>query len=188
MSKKDSKIPSTASELRQLYHAKIRAELAAADKMAPGSDAVACAGDLFAEVFVAKGEPGPAEASGGAALSGPDGEAVRKALAALGFDPDSVYATLVRPAAGIDETLLLTRLRAQVEAIDPWLVLALDGVAAADIAGAFGLGKLAFGKRILAGGREFVAVDGLEASLIDVRAKRRVWSQLQACEPRKPVL
>lgn len=178
----------SAEELRGIYRGKTAAELVAADKMAPGSDAIACSGDLFAEVFVAKGEPGPAEASGGAALSGPDGEAVRKALAALGFDPASVFATIVRPEAGIDEPLLRARLHFQVEAIDPWLVLALDAVAAADLAAVFDLGRLPFGKRVANSGRQFVAVDGLEAALVDVRAKRRVWGQLQACEPRKPVL
>lgn len=176
------------SELREAYLAKARAEIAMADRIAPGSDVVPSAGDEFAEVFVAKGEPGPAEVSGGAALSGPDGEAVRKALCALGFDPGSVFFTLARPEAGIDEALLRRRLRYQVEAIDPWLVLATDSVAAADLAEAFDLGTLPFGTRVNAHGRQFVAVEGLEASLADTRTKRRVWRQLQACEPRKPVL
>ncbi len=175
-------------ELDRLYRAKALAELAAADRLAPGSDAVRSGGDPFAEVFLVKGEPGPAEVSGGAALSGPDGEAARKALGALGFDPDSIFASVARPGAGIEPALLRERLVMQVEAVDPWVVLALDVVAAAEVSAAFNLGGLAFGRPVFAGGRQFVAVDGLEASLADPGAKRRVWQQLQVLEMRPPSL
>ncbi|HSV94150.1 MAG TPA: hypothetical protein VLH81_13795, partial [Desulfobacterales bacterium] len=91
-----------AEAIERAYRDKALAELAAADRLAPGSDIVASAGDPFAEVFLVKGEPGPAEDSGGEALSGPDGTAARKALAALGFDPASVFASVSRPEAGIE--------------------------------------------------------------------------------------
>ena len=178
----------SVAEIERMYREKALAELAEADRVAPGSDAVRSDGDPFAEVFLVKGEPGPAEASGGAALSGPDGAAARKALSALGFDPDSVFATVARPEAGIDAGLLRDRLVMQVEAVDPWVVLALDAAAAAEVAAAFSLGALAFGTSLSANGRTFVAVDGLEASLNDERAKRRVWSQMQAVEIRPPAL
>jgi hypothetical protein len=178
----------SVAEAERMYREKAMAELAEADRVAPGSDAVRSAGDPFAEVFLVKGGPGPAEVSGGAALSGPDGAAARKALSALGFDPDSVFATVARPEAGIDPDLLRDRLVMQVEAVDPWVVLALDAGAAAEVAAAFSLGSLPFGKPVHASGRMFVAVEGLEASLADERAKRRVWSQMQAVEVRPPSL
>lgn len=178
----------SVAEIERIYREKALAELAEADRIAPGSDAVRSEGDPFAEVFLVKGEPGPAEVSGGAALSGPDGTAVRKALSALGFDPDSVFATVARPESGIDRDLLRDRLVMQVEAVDPWVVLALDAEAAAEVAAAFNLGSLSFGKPVHASGRMFVAVDGMEASLADVRAKRRVWNQMQAVQVRPPAL
>jgi hypothetical protein len=177
-----------AAELERIYGEKARAELAAADRIAPGSDSVHWSGDLFADVVLVKGEPGPAEVSGGAALSGPDGAAARKALEALGFDPHSVFATVARPEAGIDETLLRERLLMQVEAVDPTMVVALDPTAATEVASAFGLEKLPYGTRVHASGRAFVALEGLEASLADERFKRRVWRQMQAIEVRSPAL
>ncbi|HET6497815.1 MAG TPA: hypothetical protein VFH17_02000, partial [Coriobacteriia bacterium] len=67
-------------------------------------------------------------------------------------------------------------------------IVALDAVAAEDVAAAFELDALPFGRRVHAGGRQFVAVEGLEASLGDERAKLRVWRQLQSCEVRSPAL
>ncbi|MBE0417952.1 MAG: hypothetical protein IBX63_09330 [Coriobacteriia bacterium] len=177
-----------AAELEHIYAEKALAEFAAADRVAPGSDGVKWSGDLFAEVVLVKGEPGPAEVSGGAALSGPDGVAARKALETLGFDQDSVFATVAHPEAGIDPDLLRERLVIQVEAVDPTVVVALDATATAEVAAAFSLGALPYGTGVRAGGRTFVAVDGLEASLADERAKRRVWRQMQAIEVRPPAL
>ena len=177
-----------ASGLERTYAEKAHAELAAADRVAPGSDSVPWSGDVFAEIVLVKGEPGPAEVSGGPALSGPDGVAVRKALEALGFDPDSVLATVARPEAGIDASLLRERLRMQIEAVDPTVVVALDATATAEIAAAFNLGTVPFGTKVYSGGRLIVAVDGFEASLADERAKRRVWKQMQAIEVRPPAL
>lgn len=176
------------AQLERIYAEKALAELAAADRVAPGSDCVHWSGALFAEVVLVKGEPGPAEVSGGYALSGPDGAAARKALEALGFDPESVFATVARPEAGMDIALLRERLVMQIEAVDPTVVVALDATAAVEVATAFSLGTLAYGTRVYAGGRTFVAVDGLEASLADERAKRRVWRQMQAIEVRPPAL
>lgn len=177
-----------AVALQRIYTEKAHAELAAADRQAPGSDAVAWSGDVFATVALVKGEPGPAEVSGGAALSGPDGVAARKALAALGFDPESVFATVAIPETGVDRGLLRTRLVMQVEAVDPDVVVALDEVAAEEVRTAFGLDTFPPGAQAHAAGRTFVALEGLEASLADERAKRRVWRQMRAIEVRPPAL
>ncbi len=177
-----------AADIERIYADKARAELAAADRVAPGSDGIPWSGDVFAEVVLVKGEPGPAEVAGGAALSGPDGAAARKALEALGFDPGSMFATVARPEAGVDPVQARERLAMQVEAVDPTVVVALDAVAATEIAAAFGLEAFPFGARTYADGRQFVAVDGLEASLADEGAKRRIWRQMRAIEVRPPAL
>lgn len=170
-----------------LFLAKVRAELEAAEALAPGSDAVAWRGDLLARVVAVKGLPGPAEVAGGDACSGADGEALAKALEALAHDPASVFCTLSRPEPGIELERRSDRLRAQIEAVDPSLVLALDAEAAEDLAAAFGVAPLRFGRETRVLGRRLVAVDGLEASLTDPARKRRVWSQLKAAAAEGPV-
>ena len=170
----------SAAEIRALYEAKTRAELAAADSVAPGSDRVASVGALLARVALVKGLPGPAEVSGGAALCGPDGVAADLALAALGHDPAGTFRLLSRPEAGIDAARRTERLRLVVEAVDPEFVIALDPEAAEDVAEAFGIAPLRFGAPVRVLGRTMLAVDGLEASLTDQARKRRVWRQMQA--------
>jgi hypothetical protein len=134
-----------------------------------------------------KGLPGPAESSGGAALSGADGAAADKALEALGWDPASAFRTLSRPEPETPQEIRAARLRLQIEAVDPALVLALDAEAASDVAEAFAIALPKFGASVRAGGRRIVAVEGLEASLSQPPRKKRVWRQLQAAKPEGPV-
>jgi hypothetical protein len=183
----DTNVPVTAEEICALHHARARAELAAADALAPGSDGVPWRGALIAQVVVVKGLPGPAEASGGAALSGADGDAAVKALTALGYAEEDLFFTLARPGGGGDEQRRGARLRAQIEAVDPVLILAVDDAAAADTAGAFGIEPPVFGRDVRVLGRRLVAVDGLEASLTEPGRKRRVWDQLKAARVEGPV-
>ena len=172
--------PLSEEAVRALFLARARAELAAADSSAPGSDAVAWSGALMASVAAVKGLAGPAEASGGAAFSGADGEALVKALEALGYCADEVFFTVSRPEPGLDREVLADRLRLQVETVDPGVVLALDAEAAADLAEAFGVEPLVFGVPVRVLGRRLLAVDGFEASLGNPARKRRVWEQLKA--------
>jgi hypothetical protein len=178
---------SEQAALRALYEGKARTELAAADALAPGSDVIAWRGCLTPVVAIVKGLPGPAEASGGAAVSGPDGDAVEKALAALGHDLAHVFFTLSRPDAAVPAEARKERIRAQIEAVDAPLVVALDPEAARDLASAYALDELPFGQSVRGSGRRFVACEGLEASLPDEKAKRRVWEQLAAAAPEPPV-
>ena len=174
--------------VRALYEARALAEIAAADALAPGSDVIAWSGELLADVALVKGFAGPAEAAGGRALSGNDGEAAAKALEALGWPPSCWFATLSRPEPTIPPEARAQRLRLQVEAVDPAVVIALDAKAAEDVAAAFALDEgLGFGQARRAAGRTLVAVDGLEESLGDPNRKRRVWSQLKAAAPPGPV-
>jgi hypothetical protein len=72
------------------------------------------------------------------------------------------------------------RLRLIIEAVDPRAILALDPMAAADVAAVLGLESIPSGTAVRVGGRQVVALDGLEASLADEKLKRRVWRQLKA--------
>jgi len=183
----DKETPTTAVEICALHKARALAELLVADAMAPGSDGIPWRGALIAEVAVVKGLPGPAEASGGAALSGADGAAAVKALSALGYAEGDLFFTLSRPQPGAISASGAARLRAQIEAVDPSLVLALDGEAAADVSAAFGIDQPAWGSGVVVLGRRIVAVDGLEASLTNPARKRRVGEQLKAARVEGPV-
>lgn len=184
----DTSIDIVADKLRALHEARVKAELAASGALAPGSDRVAPRGALMAQIAVVKGLPGPAEASGGAAMSGADGTALLKALEALGYPEDSVFFTLSRPEPGIDRERASDRLRLQLESVDPRVIVALDAEAAADFAEAFGCEQPLPGAmplRVL--GRRIVAVSGFEAALADPKAKQRVWAELKAAKPEGPV-
>ena len=179
--------PDLAAKLRALHEGRARAELTAADALAPGSDRVMWRGALLAEIAVVKGLPGPAEATGGAALSGADGDAVTKALEALGWAPEGVFYTLSRPEPGMDPERAADRLRLQLEAVDPLAIVALDAEAAADLAEAFGCEPLAPGIAVRVLGRPLVALSGFEAALAQPKAKQRVWAELKAAKPAGPV-
>lgn len=177
-----------AARLHALFDAKVAAELDRADAEVPGSGLIASRGERFATVMLVKGDPGPAEVSGGAALSGPDGDAACKALEALGFDGSEVFATVARPEKDVDPTLLARRLRLQIEAVDPYAVVALDRVAGEVLANATGTGPASPGRPTYWMSRVLLTLDGLESSLADEKAKRRVWNQLKVLAPRRPTL
>ena len=174
------------TQTRGLFEDRARAELAAADATAPGSDVVAWRGALLAQVAVVKGLPGPGEASGSAAVSGADGDAAVKALERLGWSAEDAFFTLSRPEPGLSPEQRGERLRLQLEAVDPALILALDVEAAEDVALAFGIERPAAGVAVRVLGRRVVAVDGLEASLGDPKRKARVWGQMQPARPEGP--
>lgn len=176
------------ADVGSVFTGKARAELAAADALVPGSDLVAWSGALMARVALVKGLPGPAEAAGGAALSGPDGEAAEKALLALGWPEGSWFATVSRSEPDADAGPIASRLRLQLEAVDPLVIVALDEVAAGDVAAAFELSQPpAPGRPTVFMGRRFVVVQGLEHSLGDPARKRAAWRQLQDAAPPGPV-
>lgn len=168
-----------AATIRAAHVARVAAELAAADRLSPGSDAVASTGAPFAEVMLVKGLRGPAEESGGAALSGADGAAVDLALEALGYSPARAFRTLSRPEPGEDAGSRAERLRLQLEAVDPEVIIALDAAAAEDLAEAIGIPPLQVGTPRQALGRTLLAVSGFEASLASEKSKAKVWTELR---------
>ena len=82
--------------------------------------------------------------------------------------------------AGTTDDTRSQRIRMLVEAVDPSVVIALDMVAAVDLAAALEIDPLCAGVPRAWGGRTVLAVEGLEASLVDDDLKRRVWRQLKA--------
>lgn len=168
---------SGAARVRALFERKVRAELEDAD-VAAGGQAVPWAGDPLASIAAVKGERGPAERSGGEAFSGPDGEALRKALEALGERRSVFFACSA--LAGAEDAAAVKRIRAQLATVDPSVVVAVDEMAALVVAAAFGVRSLAPGKLVRVGSSTLLALDGLEASLADERRKARVWAQLRA--------
>jgi len=176
----------TLAALRELYDSRARAELDGADLLCPGSDAVASRGALVATIAVVKGLPGPAEASGGAALSGPDGDAVLRALEALGWTDHDVFYALSRPEPGSDPACCASRIRRVIEATDPRVVVALDRVAAQDLEVAFDISLPVSGVPVVSRGRSIVALDDFEAALGDEMLKRQAWEQLKAARPAGP--
>ncbi|HEY3318041.1 MAG TPA: hypothetical protein VGK50_06430 [Coriobacteriia bacterium] len=165
-------------DLRRLYAAKAQAEQQAADALVPGIRVLA-SGEATARVLLVKGDPGEADLAAGEALAGPDGDAALAALAALGVGTASVLALVTRPAPGTSADAAVERLARYLESADPAVAVALDGVAAGDLAAAAGLAGLPFGSSVLAHGRVLLAVDGLEASLADEARKKRVWAQFR---------
>lgn len=160
------------------------------------------AGSAFADVLLVKGEPGPAELAGGDLLSGPDGAALRAALARLGY-PDDAWGACssfagtpsgdpadgvpgapaegvvggFRPAAPADVAWA-------VEVFDPELVVALDAPAARALQDAWGLeAPLVEGSPAVVRGRRVLALGGFEASLSDAHAKQVMWARLKLVPP-----
>jgi hypothetical protein len=170
--------------LRDLYVAKARAEQEAADALLPALDVLA-AGDPLGRVLLVKGEAGEADVAAGEALGGADGGAARAALEALGIATDSVLAVVTRPSADTPAAPAAERLACYLESADPALVVALDAVAAADLAAAADTRLPAFGEPAHVRGRVLLAIDGLEASLTDEARKKRVWAQFRAVQKRQ---
>jgi hypothetical protein len=153
---------------------KAASELAAALSESP----VLTTGSAPADVFIAKGTASPLDLSRAEALAGEDGVAVRKALAALGWDT-SLFGLCV--SAG-ETALEPASLALAIEAVDPDLVIAVDETAALSVAAALGADPLVFGTPRQIQGRSVLAVDGLEDSLADDARKRRVWQQLKSVQ------
>ncbi|MCE5204115.1 MAG: hypothetical protein LLG24_07900 [Actinomycetia bacterium] len=162
---------------------KADAEIKDAEALVEGASRVRTNGGPFAGVMLVKGEPGVQDVKTGVALGGDDGEAARKALAALGYQ-GAVMAVVSRPLDVVRGPEAGSRVRLLAEASEASIVIALDARAAEDVAAAFGLTELAFGVLVQAVERTLLAVDGLEASLTDQARKRRVWQQFRALSAR----
>lgn len=139
-------------------------------------------GDQLAAVLFVKGALGPAELAGGPVLSGEDGEALAKALPALGYEGVSTAAVLSTSESGC-----LADLHRLIEVVDPLLVIMLDRSAAADVAAAFSAPGFSLGNCHVFRGRRYVALDGFEESLSSPEAKRVSWEQLKCARREGPL-
>ncbi|MDZ4178416.1 MAG: hypothetical protein U1E29_04165 [Coriobacteriia bacterium] len=166
------------------FSAKARAEIELADRLMADARLPRSTGSLFATALLVKGVSGPAETSGGDAISGPDGPAAEKALTALGFEAESVFRVVSRDTPGADARVS-ERLRLVIEAVDPDVVIALDRVAGADAARALGVACPQSGATVVVRGRAMLVLDGLEDALADEALKRRVWDQFRKLAPRR---
>lgn len=154
------------------------AGMAAADR--------ACAvepGDVVAvgpaAVLLLKGVPGPAEACGGAAFSGADGEAAAKAMEALGYGPHELAWVFLRT----DSSRRVERLRLEVETIDPAVVVCLDRKASEAFSASIGESLAAPGAHDTSVGRRVVVLEGFESLLDDPAEKRAAWRTLKLARP-----
>lgn len=172
-----------ADGLAALFRRKAEAELASSEASL-GARSIAWSGEADAGIALVKGTPGEADVRDGRALAGLDGDAARKALVALGLG-DRVFATVSRPVPS-DHHTLVARLALQLEAVDPGVIVALDPLAAADVAEALTCTPPRPGAPVRVRGRIVLALEGLEASLGDETAKRRVWQQFQALRSAPP--
>ena len=185
----DSTIDVVADKLRALHVARVKAELAAADALAPGQrPRPAARGAAWLEIAVVKGLPGPAEASGGTAMSGADGTALLKALEALGYAcRHGVLHALASRAGHGPRTRAPTgcassssrSTRTSSSRSTPRRPPTSPRRSAASFR------RPGVAQRVL--GRRIVAVSGFEAALGDPKAKQRVWAELKAAKPEGPV-
>ena len=168
------------SDLQELFETRALSELARADAVLPGAGSVSWHGYPLARTLILKGVPARADVQAGHALAGEDGTAARKALDALGVDGDSVLAGCTRASAEDESEAVVGRLTLAVEAVDPGLIVAVDGQAAEDLAAAADLDHLTVGEPVTVHGRILLAVGDLAASLANEALKREVWSAFKA--------
>ncbi len=176
----------TRGKVRSRYGAKAREELAALE--AAGA---VLAGNAYSSVLLVKGEPGPAERSGAPLLSGPDGTALRSALAALGYAPEDWCAVAAWDRTGAPVTVGLMNL--VVSTLSPLTVVVLDEAAcaavrdalAADLVGLASIEEamLCPGWPVHARGMRVMALGGFEAALADPGRKRVMWDRLKQLPP-----
>lgn len=161
------------------WRAKVEAEVEQAESLL-SQDSRLSTPPAFSAVLVVKGRPSDADVAAGRVLSGDDGDAIRKALAALGIEGEP-FCAASRPAHEADASpdAVARRLRLLAEAVEAEAVLALDDVAAQDVARAFGLEALQPGVPVEVLGRTVLATDDFSAALADEASKRVVWRQLK---------
>ena len=154
---------------------------------------VVMAGNAFSHVLLVKGEPETAGPDGvaPALLGGPDGDALRAALKALGYAPEDWCGLSVRDAEGY--ALVPGTLRLAIATLDPSTLVALDEPAAAALREAFAdelvelesleAATLTPGLVVRILGMRVLALGGFEESLSNPKAKQLMWARLKQVPP-----
>lgn len=131
-------------------------------------------GSIAGSVLFLKSQLNQAEKDGAELLSQADGQALKSALAALGYAPDCW--TALNASADSHETTL----RQAIEMVDPEIIVILDEQSGAAFIEAFDLTTpLMLGEvtRIL--GRRILPLMGFEDALTSDDAKQRMWAYLK---------
>ncbi len=151
-------------------------------------------GDEFALVVAVKTAAADA-ANAGAGDNGflvePAGEALRKSLESLGYDPEALLGVVVPAAgaaapAGTAPAIDARALRQIVELVDPAAVVAMDANASAMLEAAFADARVrhdllqgSADTAAAVNGRTHVLLHDFEGSLDSIDAKRRAWAALR---------
>lgn len=155
---------------------------------------VVMAGNAFSPVLLVKGEPEAEDDSvegAPALLGGADGNALRAALAALGYAPEEWVGLSVRDADGYP--LVPGTLRLAIATLDPSTLILLDDAAAQAVREAFAdelveiedlsAATLTPGCVAQVLGMRVLALGGFEQSLSDKMAKQAMWRRLKQVPP-----
>ncbi|GEM_PF-171195 len=164
-------------ERRAAYVAKTRMEL----EMLAARGVVVC-GNAFSSVLIVKGELSADELAGGPLLAGPDGDALRKSLTALGYAPED-WAGLSALAADAKTPLTPGLFRTAVAALGPATVLICDDVAAATFCAAYAIQPLEPGVVTDVLGMRVLHLGGFAAGLADPQRKQWAWACLKRVPP-----
>lgn len=166
------------------------------------SRGVRMVGNAFSPIVLVKGELNDAEKAGGRLLSGADGDALKAALLAMGYEPED-FCGLAAVAGPADdgssstvvegEPLPSDLFREALETLDPEAVVLLDDASVAvmqeayaeELAGIedFDTAMLMPGLVAHVLGRRVLALGGFEDALSDARSKQRVWAYLKQLPP-----
>ncbi|MCH3967387.1 MAG: hypothetical protein PHR15_07160 [Atopobiaceae bacterium] len=178
-------MPSERTDRRAAYVDKATVELRGLVE-----EGVVMSGNAFSQVLLAKGQPDAGELPE-RLLAGADGEALRAALAALGYAPEDWVGLATCDADGT--ALDSQTLRLAVTALDPATVIALDDAAAGALREAYGpelvalpdlqAAMLAPGVVAQVAGMRMMGLGGFEAALADKPAKQLMWARLKQVRP-----
>lgn len=162
---------------------------------------VRMAGNAFSPIVLIKGALNDDERMGGALLAGADGDALRSALAAIGWQPQDFCVLSAVSGASADgvagkmvgEPLAPVIFREALETLDPEAVVTLDLVAADMVREAyaeslaaiddFDAAMLRPGLIVHLLGRRVLSLDGFEDALSDPAEKQRMWAYLKQLPP-----
>lgn len=140
-------------------------------------------GNAFSSVIILKGQRGEAEREDGALLSGKDGEALRAALAKLGYAPEDWCALACWRSDG--GFLAPAQLRLALATLDPATVIATDDAAARLVCDAYAdeSCSLELGRPGVVCGMRVLALGGFEDALGSMRSKQVMWARLKRIPP-----
>jgi hypothetical protein len=172
---------------RHMYVTKAQAELSSLAQRG-----VVMSGNAFSSVLMIKGDLSSDERDGNALMDGKDGQALRKALVALGYAPEDWAALSILFEDGYT-TLPSALVREAIASLAPATVLILDNQAASVLRDTYGeelahieefeVAMLEPGLIAQVLGMRFLNLGGFAAALQDPQRKQWVWACLKRVPP-----